>query len=166
MGVSATGVRQGDPLGNLLYSLATFPLLQELQEATRDIHDMNRSLLDSPTLRKNPTLSLVAAIVDDTTIFTDPALAKEVGDKAIAIYQNPYYGLSVQPTKCLAFGQSATLHNPPGVDGVDWKARENVVKSLGVPIGTTDSRSDYLKVMVRNQLIRGEALKALSPSRQ
>ena len=70
LGVSATGVRQGDPLRNLFYSLVTYTLLQQLQKATREIHNNQGKPLAISLLASNSHLSLVTAIVNDTTIFT------------------------------------------------------------------------------------------------
>ena len=114
---SAEGVQQGDPLGPLLYVLATQPVLEGLQRAHADV--------------------VALAAHDDKNILTRPHSAVEVYDRAVELMRA--HGESPSATKSTVYSRTPL---PPAVAadfaarGVQVIAPQDGVVVLGVPLGS------------------------------
>ena len=117
---SATGTRQWDPLGSVLFALGHQQALRATAAAFPDC--------------------AFPSIADDTHIVGPPARVVEAFSHFIA--QLALLGLSVQPSKCVAWspsGLGAFVVLPGGVS----YAPEGI-RLLGVPLGTEEYVGDFL----------------------
>ena len=117
---SATGTRQGDPLGGVLFALGHQQALRATAAAFPDC--------------------AFPSIADDTHIVGPPARVVEAFSHFVL--QLALLGLSVQPPKCVAWSPSGFGVFPVLPEGVSYVTEG--IRLLGVPLGTEEYVGGFL----------------------
>jgi hypothetical protein len=123
---SCTGVRQGDPLGPLLFCLALSPILAKIK-------------------RECPTLDLMAFFLDDGTLIGSPESL--LGAIDILQLEGAEIGLSLNLSKCSLF-QSETLNGTTPADLSDFppeihRSDETGITLLGGAVGPSSYKEAF-----------------------
>ena len=160
VGMSATGVKQGDPAGPLYFAVSTYPLFCSIRDA------VERTVREQFPLM--PSHVGVTAICDDLTVVSDPQLALLVSEVVQRKFAESGRRLNIPKCRILVHPDSAHLVVWPKAWCPGLCATLPVVttgmKLLGAPIGTEVFRRDYVEQKVLKAAASVPALEHLAPS--
>ena len=159
-GLSATGVKQGDPAGPLYFAVSTYPLFCSIRDA------VERTVREQFPLM--PSHVGVTAICDDLTVISDPQLALLVSEVVQRKFAESGRRLNIPKCRILVHPDSAHLVVWPKAWCPGLCATLPVVttgmKLLGAPIGTEVFRRDFVEQKVLKASASVPALELLAPS--
>ena len=159
-GMSATGVKQGDPARPLYFAVSTYPLFCSIRDA------VERTVTEHFPLM--PSHVGVTAICDDLTVASDPQLALLVSEVVQRKFAESGRRLNIPKCRILVHPDSAHLVVWPKAWRPGLCATLPVVttgmKLLGAPIGTEVFRRDFVEQKVLKAAASVPALEHLAPS--
>ena len=155
VGLTRTGVGQGDPWAGLFFEVAVHPALLELTRVVKTVEtQLNRERPGAPVLRPGA----VSAYEDDTQIRGEPDVMFRVAPQVEGIFG--HYGFTVNVAKSKITGRMAeTTDEPP--DGFEIHASGLI--ALGVPVGDILYRQRTTEERITAMEPPLEALRLLRP---
>ena len=136
VGLSVTGVRQGDPLAPLCFSVAIQPLLLKILGAVRGVVQS--------TVHMSVHMG-VYAYIDDINIFVDGRIALQAAAVIKQVVEEE--SLELSGKKCVILArQEACLEL--GIPVAPFRIERTGMKMMGAPTGTTEFRQEFARQKV------------------
>ena len=151
IGTSATGVRQGDPLAMLFFSVGQQPTVVALSEAVRRVRDEVGSTLPAG----------IVAYADDTSVYIGERGADLAARRAVDLINGTRMRVKIEKCRTLVRPGRTQQLGPAG--GALFPVVEDGLVVLGSPTGTDAYRQATIDTMVEDMAAPLPALTRIAP---
>ena len=153
IGTSQTGVRQGDPMAMLYFSVGHHATLVALNEAVLAVKAETQSELPAG----------VVGYADDTTVYIGETGAYRAAQRMVEIVGATRMNVKVEKSTILVHPGRQDRVRPPEGQGELFKVVDTGVVVLGNPVGTEDYRRAELSKIVGDMSASMPALTRVDP---